>query len=185
MKKNIAIIILAVLLISGAYFGGKELLRMRSDLKRLRTNQVNTMTGNSSAVKQLTRAEFKEIYREVIDSVLEVRGIKGKQVDHFIISDYRIRDTVITSYLTTLDNNTEQMSFLISKPCYTLSGEVRGGEIETDLKVTDKITTVLYWQRKIWWLGLRWGKKEHKAIILSGCSGDTLTIQDNVEVVKN
>lgn len=186
MKRNLIILVLLIVLLLLNAGAGYFIYKQSQTISRLESNQATFHTGDHTNTVRLTKEELKELYRDQLDTILNKLEIRFRNVDHYIRTDYRLIDTMVTSYFTSSSDSVKEVRFLIQKPCYELSGTVYPDSITTHLNLKDKITTLLYWQRKKGFAGVRWFwmKKQYKCYQVSGCSGDTLGIIDNVEIVK-
>ena len=150
------------------------------DRQRIESNYDVLQSNDKSKQVNLTLEEFKKYYSR-FDSIANELDIKSKYIKTIINNKYNIIDTI---------RNFEIKKFDIKKDCYTLSGQIdwKNDNISTKLDVNDNLTTFLYEKRvQKWWNingHLPWGKKEMMAKTYSDCKKDTISVQNNIQIIK-
>ena len=185
----LSIICIVLLLLFAYYYHNYK--NEKQERKRIESNYDILQSNDKSKQVDLTLDEFKKYYGK-FDSIANELDIKSKYIKTIINNKYNITDTTIQTKLTVIDSirNFEIKKFDIKKDCYTLTGQIdwTNDKISTKLDVNDNITTFLYEKRvKKWWNfngHLPWGKKDFMAKTYSQCKKDTISVQNNIEIIK-
>jgi hypothetical protein len=189
LLKNIATVILIAFVIF--YLWDRQ--KYKEEKTRLLANQTILANGISSLQKTFKPVEFKEIYGE-LKSMLAEYGIKIKQVDHYIQTSYNFVDSPIVSHYTRVDSFPDTRFFTIYDNCYEISGISYKDSIISQALRHDTLSTFLYrqtnkdifplfrWWHKLWDGVFYYDAWKYKAITISSCNNDTLSVNDNVKV---
>jgi hypothetical protein len=157
------------------------LIHVTKEKNRLANNYEIEVTGRLDELQTLTKKELK-MYHSDLTKQLNDFGIKAGQVKNIVYVKYEFRDSIIRkdSLIFTYDTIAHKSiaNFQISGNCFDVSGCVEDSNIYiTDYSHNDSILVALYKKRTC-----LFKKPIYKAIAISGCSGDTLQILNNIEI---
>lgn len=187
LKKNL-ILFIAIGLIIFMYL---EIKNLHAKLDRVSNNQYIYAKGLLSVQKNLTKREFKDYYPD-FKILLEGYQIKQSLVEHYIKTSYNFIDSPIVSHYTKVDSFPDVRYFTVYDNCYELSGISYPDSVVTQALRHDTINTFLfkYAPKKRFFLIRPLYKLfdsdyySHKAISISSCNNDTISVIDNVKIVK-
>jgi hypothetical protein len=158
--------------------------------KRLKNNFYTELQQNFERQQTITKKEFKKYFDEYVSELKEY-GIKPNQVENVINVSYRYKDTLIpktvlnfkdslieyydTSFIVTFSE------FDIESHCNRIKGYILADTLAIQsVETTDKLLISLYKEKR----RCIFGKRGIKAIAISDCKKDTLTILRNLKVGK-
>jgi hypothetical protein len=186
MRSKITLILLAALTICLiALYGLFKLYQHeKEERKRYNNNMIALMTDKNRQ-QALTISELKTLYPKY-DSLARTLNIKTKNITDIIETQYRFKDSTITNTILKTDSISEKAYFTLNEKCYSFSGFIKKDTISfTNKEFNDKITTFLYkdWKKKYMW-GLLKFKPYYTSKVYSECMQDTLSVINNIKVIK-
>lgn len=160
------------------------LIHVSKEKKRLANNYEIEVTGRLDELQTLTKKELK-LYHSDFTKQLNDFGIKAGQVKNIVNIRYEFRDSVIRKdtliFIYDTIAHKSIANFQISGNCFDVSGCVQDSNIYiTDYSHNDSILVALYKKRTC-----LFKKPIYKAIAISNCSGDTLKILNNIEIISS
>lgn len=160
------------------------LFKQKKESERLLKNYKIEATARYEYQQEITKKELKEIHTKY-DKLLKDYNIKRKNVENIVEIEYRYvdstlyKDSLIYVYDTITKYNVAEFS--IGGDCWNLSGYITDNNIITkDFDYSDSIVIYLYKEKK----KCLFDKRSIKAIAISACTNDTLTILRNLKVVR-
>lgn len=183
-KTWITAIIAALLIVMTAVIVVLAVLLKRSaaEARRVKSDYAAEVMREYDVQQQVTRKELKEYFAGELAKLKEY-GIRPGQVESIVKFEYhyidsvRYRDTLVWVFDTIKDVRCSP--FDVMAECYTVSGEIVGDTLEISrVSVHDDILVSLYRERR----KCLFARRRVKAIAVSGCSGDTLSITRNLKV---
>jgi hypothetical protein len=152
------------------------------EIARLRENFITEVNGERDVQQTITKDELKKLFSEEVEKLKEY-GIKPRQVENVINVEYhyidtlRYRDTLVWVYDTS--KKSICTPFSVSAECYTIDGEIVGDTLEiTRHTSNDEILVSLYKEKR----KCIFSKRRVKAIAISACKGDTLSVIRNLKI---
>ena len=178
-----AVIATAAILIIGLVVGGIAAYRhVKRELKRAADNYAAEITKDYSRQQELTVREFKEYFSKEVATLKEY-GIKAGRVENVIKVTYlvrdtlRYRDTLVYVYDTVRSRSTAP--FDVNGGCWEVCGEVYGDTLEIHgVDFQDHVTVALYRERH----KCLFERTKVRAIAISECKGDTLSVVRNLKI---
>ena len=187
MKTKLILFSIIVIILLSFLGLGKLYLSEKAEKERLKVNQTVLAMQLQANEKIYSVKEFKE-YQKVADSIAKANNIKTKQIIKYVrIHDSIFSiDTIILS--PEIDMSNDVRSFQVETPCYTIDilslsdTNIVGVHIDYDFDL------FAYWQ----WnhsnifsrlINFDFGKV-YRAKCINRCSGDTLKIEENINVIK-
>jgi hypothetical protein len=155
---------------------------------------VNVLNHNYESVmsqhaieQELTASQFVKYYHRY-DSLAESLKIQPKTIQQVTVTKYVYQDKISVHdsihYIYTKDTVPNELKFIASKNCFSVSGTVIKDSVKiSDIKVSDNITTFLYCAYDHKFLFFKWGKY-YTAKVYSACMNDTLSVTNNIKIVK-
>jgi len=140
LLNSIGIYVLLGIIIIGLFYQNKAL---RKDINRIEINYT-ALVENNVIQQELTKKEFKEYYKQGLDSILNKVNIKSKVVKEVVVTKYDYKDTTITHYSTEKIKIYGEESFIIPKGCFTVSGKIDSAGITLkEIANNDELTYIL------------------------------------------
>ena len=190
MKKKIIQIVVYIVVVGllALFF---SLWRMeRKEKNRIKENFDIEISNEKERLQTLTLSEFKKYYEAEIET-LKQHGIKSNQVENIVQIRYNYKDSLIpktqlvfkdtlieyfdTSFVVTFSE------FDIESKCNIVKGYILSDSIVIQsIETTDNLLISLYKEKR----KCIFGKRKVKAIAISECKGDTVTILNNLKVGK-
>lgn len=144
-------------------------------------NNYTALASDRAAMQEITKKELKTFYSK-FDSLANAFEIKTRNIKDIVTISYRIKDTTVKSYQLTRDSVTASQSFLISRPCYQLQGQILNDSIRvTSYTAADNLTLFLHRKptRRIWFI--KW-KYIYTAAAYSECKQDTIAVTNFLHI---
>lgn len=183
MKKNIIILCVFSLITAAFIITLVCLFKERKESKRLLENYKIEATAKYEYLQSVTEKELKDIYKMYYDALKEYK-IKPKDVESIVEIEYRYvdsvrhHDTLVFIYDTIRKYDIAEFS--IGGNCWSLSGSVYNNNVVAEnFRYNDSILISVYKEKR----KCLFGKRHVKAIAISACTNDTLTILRNLEVL--
>lgn len=179
----IASLVIAVLSNAGIYYLYSNSQKENS---RLRINQTSLALKLQANEKNYSAAEFKA-YQHGADSTAKANGIKTKLIHHYTKITEVIHDTIKLPLIT--DNPTIDIrTFQEKTDCYEIFGIVYPDTIELqyhhensyDIFNYEKYNYPTFIKRLLHFDF----DKFNSAMVISSCSGDTVLIKENIEIIR-
>jgi len=159
-----------------------------TEKEQLKTNFEIELNNIRERQQQLTGKELKTFHKDITDT-LQNYGIKPKQVENIVKISYRYKDSVIPKYeLIFRDTiiklfDTSKIVFATDINVATKCNIIKGNIIDNVLTInsietTDTLLISLYKEKR----KCLFRKRGIKAIAISQCKGDTLTILNNLKI---
>ena len=152
--------------------------------KRLKETCDALLRQDNSTQLELTKRELKRYFADEVAKLKEY-GIKPGQVENIVNVEYRYIDSV--RYRDTLVwvqdtlKNDRCATFDIKTECYSITGEINADTLEIGrFEYNDGILVSLYKERR----KCLFEKRKVKAIAISECRGDTLSVLRNLKIQK-
>lgn len=180
MKKYIIITIF--ILIGLVSFLVTFLVREIKEKNRLKENFEIEIKNERERQQTISKKELKEYYSDDIENLKEY-GVKTRQIENIVNIRYNIIDTLI--YKDTLVyhydtiKKTNIASFEVESKCNIIRGSIFENNIEiNEIYNNDTLLISLYKEKK----KCLFKKRGIKAIAISSCNNDTLTILRNLKI---
>jgi len=183
-RKVFYIIAVSVLLVVFVllYIGAKI------EARRYKENFSVEITKEFDRQQTLTKKEFKTYFADIADT-LKNYGIKPKQVENVISVHYIYKDTLIAKevlvFRDTLIAAVDTVYidrfavFEVQSHCHTVKGLILGDVLQIDsIETTDNLLISLYKEKQ----KCLFKKRRVRAIAVSECKGDTLTVVNNLKI---
>jgi hypothetical protein len=134
--------------------------------------------------QEITKIELKKYYEEEIQ-ILKEQRIKPEQIQNIIKIKYNFIDTTVVkdTLIYVYDTITNHLSapFTVKNKCTVIKGKVDNNNVYvTETISTDSILISLYREKK----NCLFERRKIKAIAISSCKNDTLTILRNLKIIK-
>ena len=145
------------------------------EFKVYKDNQDNYLNSQAREL-QLTKKEIKQALDLKVTELISKFGIKSKQIDHYIQTEYNIKDSLKITPVTVYDSVKNNYSFMAKKGCWAISGTVSQNEVTLSSEVfNDTLDIFQYhdWDNKLLWGLIKWNKYS-VAGVYSRCKGDTI-----------
>lgn len=157
--------------------------KLRKEKARLSNNYEAIITDKAQQ-QELTIRELKKYYSDEIDK-LKAQGVKPNQIQHLVEIEYNVIDTTIyhDSLIKIYDTiRHDYVSyFSIQAQCNQIDGNIVNDTITiTKIASNDSLLLALYQTKKC----IVPKYRRYRAICLSACKGDTLSIINNIKIVK-
>lgn len=187
MKIRLILAAIFIVLLVAVGFLSWGLAEAIKDKNRYKTN-LEAAVKDKDVQQQLTYKEFKYLYDDYVKQInnLKEYGVKLRNVENLIHVNYVLRDSVI--YRDTLvyvfDTIREEpyADFDINAKCWHIKGNVCGNVVEIeDFNMQDSILILLYKEKK----KCLFERTRVKAIAYSYCTGDTLSIINNLKLRRH
>ena len=154
--------------------------------RKIYEQNINNMLVNQAREVSLLPKEFKKALDERTRNIIDSIGIKTKQIDRYIQTDYKIKDTTITHTATVYDSVHNNYRFTVMSDCWTIGGYIKpsiDGVVIDHKELNDTIDIFQYhnWDKKILWGLIKW-KRYDVAGVYSRCKKDTIKIIRNYKV---
>lgn len=188
MTKNMWILlakIVAFVLMTAAIIVLSVCLKRQGDEKRrIKENYDTEMRKDFARQQTVDVAELKEYFSNEVEK-LKQHGIRPKDVENIINVSYIYRDTTIYRdtlvYVYDTVKNANRADFSVQADCYDIGGQIIGDTLEISrFSLQDDLLISLYKEKR----KCLFAKRRVKAIAISGCTGDTLTIKRNLLIQK-
>ncbi|MDL2297294.1 hypothetical protein LJC37_04995 [Bacteroidales bacterium OttesenSCG-928-E04] len=153
--------------------------------QRLSENMDIAMKNEGDRVRTLTVKELKTYYEDIVDD-LKKNDISPKQAMHIIQTEYLVKDTTVYRdtliYVRDTVENIMKAPFCFESDCFAISGTVYSNDfVEINEHVyRDTVTAVVFKEK-----GCLFKKPVYRAKVISSCTGDTLQVLHNIQVIKN
>ncbi len=154
---------------------------------RISQNFTTALENQNAQFYELTRAEFRDMEKTLSDSLyLKIKdslNLKIRHIERTIKHEYKhVYDTTITTLI--IKENSPYLHFSKNiDSCLFISGHIQDSLIYFDKITVDyEARTVYYWQREHKILGIPFGKKKIYGITLNNCSGESKTVE--IEINK-
>jgi hypothetical protein len=204
MKKYSKAITFALFLIvgiaAGIWIARKIDKKVESRIKTTVENAINQYGQSiTNEARSVVKSELKGLYPHV-DSLAAASGIKIRKIERTTIIDHQVKYDTVPVILTpdTSDNRIVNMTanykcleakgiIDFTKTSLTLTNDdVNKMRVTlTDVKVTDKLTTLYYFDReskKILFFRLKIGRKHYYSETNSSCNAETKT--ETINLIK-
>jgi hypothetical protein len=185
-RSKIILILLAVLTICLiALYGLFKLYQHEKEERKRYHDNITALIEDKNRQQALTMNELKTLYPKY-DSLAKALNIKTKYITDIINTQYRFKDSTITNVVLKKDNISEKAYFTLNEKCYKLSGFIKKDSISfTNKEFKDNLTTFLYkdWNKKYLW-GLLKFKPYYTSKVYSECMQDTISVMNNIKVIK-
>jgi len=169
---------------------GRSCSKWKSEAKRIGLNYDIDLRGELERQKTITTAELKKYYEAEIE-ILKQHGIKPNQVENIVQIRYNYKDSLIPkTQLVFKDTLIEYFDtlfvvtfseFEVESKCHKISGYILSDSIMIQsVETTDNLLISLYKEKR----KCIFGKRKVKAIAISECKGDTITVLNNLKVGK-
>jgi hypothetical protein len=182
MKKTIIISLIIFILTAATVSLSVMLINQIAEKKRLKDNLKVEISGDHSLQQNLTTAELKEFFPQEIQS-LKKFDVKPGYIENIVKVKYNyidsicIKDTLIYHYDTV--RQTLRADFSLQANCTSINGYVENNTIVTErISTTDTLLICLFKEKR----QCLFKPRLVKAIAISGCNGDTLTILRNIKI---
>lgn len=186
IRSKIILILIAVLTICLiALYGLFKLYQHEKEERKRYSDNITALIEDKNRQQALTVKELKTLYPKY-DSLAKVLNIKTKFITNIIETQYRFKDSTITNIVLKRDSISEKAYFTLNEKCYKLSGFIKKDSISfTNKEFKDNLTTFLYkdWDKKYLW-GLLKFKPYYTSKIYSECMQDTISVINNIKVIK-
>jgi hypothetical protein len=160
---------------------------LTTTITKLDRNQTALLSNHNEQV-ELTRREFQKFYRRE-DSIMQLIGIKPKQVQNVIVNNYHYKDSTIVIVPLKKDSVTSKsdtLKFLAPLGCMKVSGYVINKTLVFEKEsYSDKFHTFLYGERPYFFLGIKWlgyGKWIINSKTYSECLNDVVETESNLKI---
>lgn len=184
MKRTLVEVTVAVVMAAVVVVLAVLLKRSVSEARRVKSDYAAEVMMEYSVQQQVTRKELKEYFAGELAKLKEY-GIRPGQVENIVTFEYhyidsvRYRDTLVWVFDTIKD--VRCAPFDIVAGCCSIGGEIVGDTLEIGwITYDDDIIVSLYRERR----KCLFARRRVKAIAVSGCSGDTLSITRNLKVMR-
>jgi hypothetical protein len=185
IKIGIRVVLVGVLILF-FYLWQKE----RNERKRIQENFDIEITNERERQQTLTTKEFKKYFDEYV-AELKNYGIKPNQVENVVSVRYVYKDTLIQKQVLNFRDTLIQVydtaftvsfsDFDIESNCNRVTGKIIADTLIIDsIETTDNLLISLYKEKRKCLLK----KRSIKAIAISECKKDTLTILHNLKIGK-
>jgi hypothetical protein len=165
----------------------KSCINKQNDAKRWATNyKVEANKLQSNIAKTVTIDEFDKLYNKYTDLANKI-GINHNKIKTVIKTEYKYKDTTIVTNTTVIDTAKRTLQFTTNNDCYQIAGTVVENKVTVDfVEMFDVLTTYVYSEKEEWFLGIKkfWKKPYIKAKVYSECVGDTVSVQENIQIIK-
>lgn len=155
---------------------------LENENKRLIASREAAMSGDNSKQQHIDIKEFKEWFAQEVEALKE-QGISARRVENVIEVHYVYKDTTI--YRDTLlwvhDTLKDEVCapFEVEAGCYTVCGQIEGDTLEIHgITSDDKILVALFKEKK----KCLFERRKIKAIAISACKGDTISVIRNLKI---
>lgn len=183
--KKILIKIAVIAAIAAALIAMAATIRSQiAQTRRLKETCDALLRQDNSFQLEITKNELKKYFADEVAKLKEY-GIKPGQIENIVNVEYhyidsvRYRDTLVWVYDTL--KNDRYAAFDIKTECYSINGEINADTLEIcGFEYDDKILVSLYKEKR----KCLFEKRKVKAIAISECRGDTLTILRNLKIQK-
>ena len=160
------------------------LKRSAAEARRVKSDYAAEVMREYDVQQLVTRKELKEYFAGELARLKEY-GIRPGQVENIVKFEYhyidsvRYRDTLVWVFDTIKE--VRCAPFEIVAGCWSIGGEIVGDTLEIGwMTHDDDILVSLYRERR----KCLFERRRVKAIAVSGCSGDTLSITRNLKVSR-
>ena len=160
---------------------------LTTTITRLDRNQTALLSNHNEQV-EITKKEFQRFYHRE-DSIMQILGIKPKQVQNVIVNNYHYKDS--TTVIIPLQKDTshfksDTLKFLAPLGCMKVSGYVINKTLIFEKEsYNDKFHTFLYGERPHFFLGIKWlgyGKWVINSKTYSECLNDIVETESNLKI---
>lgn len=188
MTKNIWITIAKIaffaLMVAAIVTMSVCLKKQGDEKRRLKENYDIELSKDHARQQTVDVQELKDYFAKEVET-LKQHGIRARDVENIIEVSYHYRDTTIYRdtliYIYDTVRSSKTADFCVETPCYNIDGRIVDDTLEIyGITAQDEILVSLYKERR----KCLFGKRLVKAIAVSGCSGDTLSILRNLKVGK-
>ena len=185
MPKNKIIVGLLIVIIASllCLYGLFKLYQNEKAERKRYNNNMIALIEDKSRQQVLTLNELKKLYPKY-DSLAKVLNIKTKNITDIVETQYRFKDSVITSTVLKRDSVSEKAYFTLKEKCYNFSGFIKKDSISfTTKEFKDNLTTFLYrdWEKK-YLFGLLKFKPYYTSKVYSECMQDTISVINNIKL---
>jgi len=185
-KNKLILGLLAVLVIClMALYGLFKLYQYEKEERKRYNNNMIALIGDKNRQQSLTIDELKTLYPKY-DSIAKLLQIKTKNITDIVETQYRFKDSTLTTTVLKKDSISEKAYFTLAEKCYKFSGFIKKDSISfTSKTFNDNITTFLYkdWDKKYLW-GLLKFKPYYTSKVYSECMQDTIAVINNIKIKK-
>lgn len=177
--------IAAILLMVAAIVIMAICLKKQGDEKnRLKENFDIEVRKDLARQQKIDVQELKEYFSKEVE-ILKEHGIRPKDVQNIVEVTYFYHDTTVYRdtliYIYDTIRSAKTADFCVETDCFSVEGQVIGDTIEIcDVKSQDELLFALHEEKK----KCLFDKRRVKAIVISGCTGDTLAIKRNLLIEK-
>lgn len=188
MKNNIYVLIAkiaaVVLMIAAIVIMAVCLKKQGAEKRRLKENLDIELKKDKSYQQTIDVGELKEYFHKEVETLKEY-GIRPKDVQSIVEVTYFYHDTTVYRdtlvYIYDTIRSAKTADFCVETDCFNIDGQIIGDTLEIrDIKSYDEIMVALYKEKR----KCLFDKRRVKAIAVSGCSGDTLTIKRNLLIER-
>lgn len=166
----------------------KDRGNLTTTITKLDRNQTALLSNHNEQV-EITKREFQKFYHRE-DSVMQLLGIKPKQVQNVIVNNYHYKDSTIIIVPLQKDTihliNSDTLKFLAPLGCMKVSGYVINKTLVFNKEsYNDKFHTFLYGERPHYILGIKWlgyGKWIINSKTYSECLNDVIETESNLKI---
>lgn len=160
------------------------LKRQGDEKRRIKDNYEAEVLGERERQQTVDVQELKDYFAKEVET-LKQYGIRAKDVENIIEVSYHYRDTTIYRdtliYIYDTVRRARTADFCVETPCYSIDGRIMDDTLEIyGIAAQDEILVSLYKERR----KCLFGKRRVKAVAVSGCTGDTLSILRNLKIGK-
>lgn len=186
MKQKIILIVIILICLGLIYFAYTVISNQKKEINRLSVNQRSLATGSGHIEKKYTKKEF-QAYQKYADSSAASKGIKTKYITRYTKIKETITDTVFLP-LERPSTESDVQVFHYNSTCLNAFGIVQNDSVELSYSYNNELHLFNYWRHSTTPFIKRlftWEfSKTYSAICVSACSGDTLQILENIELIK-
>jgi len=185
--KSVKLYIIVILLVS-VVFIARLYRQEKQEYQRNRQNYDIEQRHERDRLQILTKKEFKTYYRDFA-APLKNYGVKPGQIENIVKVSYRYKDTLIPEYVLKYRDTLIEVfdtvfftgisNFEVESKCNTVKGVIIGDTLLIEsIETTDKLLISLYKEKR----KCVFKKRKIKAIAISECKGDTLTVLNNLKI---
>lgn len=181
---TIAKIAAVVLMVAAIVIMAVCLKRQGAEKRRLKENYDIELSKDRSRQQTVDVQELKDYFSKEV-ATLKEHGIRPKDVQNIVEVTYYVHDTTIYRdtlvYIYDTVRNAHKADFCVETNCYNIDGQIIGDTLEIyGITAQDELLISLYKEKA----KCLFGKRRVKAIAISKCTGDTMTIKRNLLVGK-
>lgn len=181
---NILKYAIPVALIAGLAIVIAMLVKSNRELGRMRNDFDVEITGRKDIQQTITPKELKRYFSDEIAKLKEY-GVLAKNIENIVNVSYVYRDTMLYRdtlvYVYDTVRNVVEAPFNIETGCWNVSGVVTDKSITVDgFEMRDSILISLYKEKR----KCLFERRKVKAVAISSCKGDTLTILRNLKIER-